>query len=130
MGYRLHYCEVYKVHHSANSVGNWQQEQINYVLKSLTEFFNGEFWYSDDSPEFSEVIEIDKETIGKIVLHLERAGDEWGDVEFQKEDNEWIQPLVSELGASDITPKYLAEFLFDALHNGEPDLDVVRFTWI
>lgn len=126
----LHFCEEYKVSNSHDCIGNWQQERINYVLRALVDKFSGEFWYSDDSLEYSDHIEIDKDTIGKIIIHLEKAGDEWGDVEFNNDNEEFLQRIVSELGKDDITPLSISEFLYDALHNGEKTIDYVHFTWL
>ena len=126
----LHFCEEYKVRHSHNCIGNWQQENLNYVLKSLTERFGGEFWYSDDSCEYSDHIEIDKESVRKIVGELSQYGNDWSKVPVNQEDEEWVTPMMEELGNQGVTPGYLAEFLLDALNNGEQSIEYIRFTWL
>ena len=130
MSYCLHYCEEYKVRHSRNCIANWQQEKINNVLKSLTEYNNGNFWFSDESIDYSDRIEIGKDTLKDIIRQLYCAGDEWGDVKLPEDDNEYLQPMLSQLGQEDITPCKLADFLSDALLNSEPTLDYVRFEWL
>ena len=126
----LHYCEEYKVRHSYNCIGNWQQSNINYILKSLTERFGGEFWYSDDSCEYSDSLEIDKETVRKIAFELSSCGGDWKKVPVNFEEEEWLIPAMDEIAEQGITPAYMSEFLLDAANNAEPTIDYVRFTWL
>lgn len=139
----LHYCEAYKVRYSHAAIGNWQQEPLNYLFNWLDRRADHPyyFWYNEDSLEYSDVLEWQKEGVAEaisILREMDRAGESWNNIPLDGSDgsgdwsmSEWLQNKlnVAEVNHG-ITPKSVADFLQDALDNGEPELDYVRFTWL
>lgn len=139
----LHFCETYKVRYSQNAIGNWRQEELNYLFNWLNDRADHlyYFWYNDDTLENSNEFEWQKEGVKDaiaILREMEKAGESWNNIpiEGSADSGDWSIPewLQNKLNTAEvnagITPNHVADFLQMALDNGEPELEYIRFVWL
>ena len=140
----LHYCKEYRVEYSAGALNyNSDIEMINYLFDWLN--YRTEHMYDIDFDAndigYSKYVDWNKEGVKEaiVILHqMNDAHETWQDIPVWIDESNgdwsidrWLRDsLVEAEKKSGFTPLKLANFLQDALDNGEQSIDYIRFTWL
>lgn len=147
MGVRLHYLTEYKKEYSETARFSNCVPTINQLFEWLDQRNDySRFWYDQDFPDISQVLEWDKYGVEDAINLLEEiatANQSWVDIpeyssdpkEEWQSDRDWSMSkhlrdnLIYLEKTEGITPVAVRAFLWDAYLHCESAVDYIRFEW-